>query len=110
MKTDYKHVNPTDAAEVYENALIDIVNATDARGLPILLLPYPAGKLPGPRDFRRAIAHLCGNLEADTEFFASLTLPHDRRQPEIKFAENLALLAAGWKACLEYDDAKEKVR
>lgn len=93
------------AAVRMENALIAISRATDARGLKIILItarPPPGTPLlfgsaiPSSRDFRRRIDEFCCNL---------ITASWELKWVEKAHARNLALLAGGWLAALEYEEA-----
>lgn len=94
---DFKHPEPCDPSQKFENALIDLRRATDSRGLRIMLAPscYSA------ESFRERIRRFADDwFKFDKiEYFDA----PNSESGEITFARNLSLLTAAYLAALEYE-------
>jgi len=95
------------AEREYEQACIDLMNATDANGLKVRLGPAPRfsdnplkGAMPIPRDYGIAARNLLCTLDENAHFFDGTEM-----KGELALARNIGLLVNVWIKGLIYNES-----
>lgn len=95
-------------AEVeYETALINLKQATDSRGLKVMLGPHARNhdsmnplrfSMPSARDYGLYLKHFLEPVHTNSHFLDN----------EANFARNAKLLATAWEAAARYEELKAR--